>query len=63
MRKSWIEMDRVSWRLVGRGGEWTTVMYNFFIVMYKPFKDKLIVNKCVVVVVDDAWASHCSHCS
>ena len=20
------ELDRVSWRLVGRGGEWTTVM-------------------------------------
>ena len=34
---------------------------NIFIVMYKPFEDKLIVNKCVVVVADDTWASqYCS---
>ena len=30
----------------------------FFIVMYKPFENKLIVNKYVVVVADDTWASH-----
>ena len=54
------ELDRVSWKLVERGRKWTIYNVKFFIVIYKPFEDKLVVNRCVVVVADDTWASHCS---